>query len=211
MQGNTKKNVKKSNSNKYSFPINTKWHQPCLFCYFIESGRSLSLFLKTKTLVALNTGRSLWGLFPLKSLLITLQCMWVITQGTLLTRFATVTNSNFKSSRSPSAAFLLDSSLCLPPQYVSCLYINASSWGKNGFVLFLINAGSEMALPSRETPFHSRSPASSNSSTSSLLDKFLVCAETVLIRQRGRVKDNHKLKWTLHAGVRERMVLLSYF
>jgi len=30
------------------------------------------MFLKTKTIVALNTGQSLWGLFPLKSFLITL-------------------------------------------------------------------------------------------------------------------------------------------
>lgn len=131
MQGKTKKNTKKSSLNKSCFPNNTKLHQPHLFCYFIESGRSLSTFLKTKTIVALNTGQSLWGLFPLKSLLITLQCMWVIIQGTLLTGFATVMNSNLKSSRNPSATFLLDCSLCLPPQYVSCLYVNSSSsWGK---------------------------------------------------------------------------------
>lgn len=131
MQGKTKKNTKKSSLNKSCFPNNTKLHQPHLFCYFIESGRSLSTVLKTKTIVALNTGQSLWGLFPLKSLLITLQCMWVIIQGTLLTGFATVMNSNLKSSRNPSAAFLLDCSLCLPPQYVSCLYVNSSSsWGK---------------------------------------------------------------------------------
>lgn len=75
MQGKTKKNAKKSSLNKYFFPNNTKLHQPHLFCYFIESGRSLSMFLKSKTIVALTTGRSLWGLFALKSLLITLQCM----------------------------------------------------------------------------------------------------------------------------------------
>lgn len=76
---------------------------PHSFCYFIESGRSLSMLLKTKTIVVSNTGQSLWGLFPLKILLITLQCMWVITQGTLLTQLATVMNSNFKAAGALSA------------------------------------------------------------------------------------------------------------
>lgn len=61
-------------------PLITQLHQPHLFCYFIESGRSLSMFLKTKPIVALNTGRRVWGLFPLKSLLVPLQSMRVTTQ-----------------------------------------------------------------------------------------------------------------------------------
>lgn len=56
------------------FPPITQLHQPHWFCYFIESGRSLSMFLKTKPIVFEYWAKG-WGLFPLESFLVALQSM----------------------------------------------------------------------------------------------------------------------------------------
>lgn len=120
--------------------------QPHLFYSFIESGRSLSTFLKTKPTVALNTGRSLWGLFPLKSLLITLQSMWVILQGTLLTWFATIMKQQLQKQQEPFSCLSAGLQPLPSTSVTPVFHVNSFSWVKNGFRLFFINAGSEMAL-----------------------------------------------------------------
>lgn len=84
------------------FPPITQLHQPHLFCYFIESGRSLSMFLKTKPIVfeywAKGVGIVSFRKFPPYAAEHVRN-----NTGTFSTPFATAVNSNLKSSRGPCA------------------------------------------------------------------------------------------------------------